>query len=276
MTYEKAKELFATARYPEKGKPVANNTRLFDRGTHFAVRLHETDVVDIYPDGTYRVRTGGWQTVTTKERINSFSPCRVSQTNGVWYIHPPLGVWDPDMETDHEWKGGYTGDPQNRSVTLFVDDALLGPDGYPLDPVDMDEVRETERLKRKLDRMVAKYVKGFLKHIADNGGLEAPSGGDCWNCCMTDRDRPIGEPRGLAMGIDHILLHFEEKYYVPALLHNAFMENGRNPSYFWPRKGENGLGSEFWTGHALRYYLGKLKPQLLEAMRERESQGVAA
>lgn len=249
MTFERCKELFSTARYPERGKPLANNTRLFDRGTHFAIRLHETDVVEVYPDDTQKLFTGGWQTYTTKDRINGWSSARIYQSNGIWYMN---------------------------DGSLFYEGIAVAPGGIVVDPVSDKEVKETERLKRKLDRMVAKYVKGFLKHIADNGGLEAPSGGDCWGCCMTGGDRPAGEPRGLAMGIDHILLHFEEKYYVPALLHNAFMENGRNPSYFWPRKGENGLGSEFWTGHALRYYLGKLKPQLLEALRERESLEVAA
>jgi hypothetical protein len=66
-----------------KRRKIANNTWLERRSTNFdsdiedpddeiAVRLHNTDVVTFRRDGAITLNTGGWFTVTTKERINRF------------------------------------------------------------------------------------------------------------------------------------------------------------------------------------------------------------
>lgn len=85
MTFEQAAQLFASAR---KGyKPLENNTKLVkvDDNT-FGVKLHATNVVLIHRDGTYTLNTGGWQTVTTKDRLNKYSPASVYQKNRLWYV----------------------------------------------------------------------------------------------------------------------------------------------------------------------------------------------
>lgn len=68
-------------------RKVGNNTyaRILDDGA-VAIRLHNTDVVTIHPDNTVTLRTGGWQTSTTKDRINQYSPVRVYQRKYEWYI----------------------------------------------------------------------------------------------------------------------------------------------------------------------------------------------
>ena len=38
--------------------------------------LHAVDVVTINSDGTYTLRNGGWNTVTTMERIRGYAPVR--------------------------------------------------------------------------------------------------------------------------------------------------------------------------------------------------------
>src|SRR5207249_5341140 len=56
-------------RRDERG--IANNTRLVRRAAdRLAVRLHRTDVVTFYADGRITLSTGGWETVTTRDRIN--------------------------------------------------------------------------------------------------------------------------------------------------------------------------------------------------------------
>ncbi len=59
-------------------RPIANNTRLEMRGNTYgddiAVRLHGTDVVTYHADGTITLNTGGYWTVTTRDRINRFVP----------------------------------------------------------------------------------------------------------------------------------------------------------------------------------------------------------
>ena len=49
------------------------------------VRLHSTYIVKFWPDGQVTLHTGGWQTVTTKDRINEFITGRVYQKNHKWF-----------------------------------------------------------------------------------------------------------------------------------------------------------------------------------------------
>ncbi len=67
----------------------------------------------------------------------------------------------------------------------------------------------------KHDKQIKKYIEGYIKALFDEK-IEKPSNGDCWGCLM--KDVTTGKT---VMGTDHILSHFEEKYYVPSLLMNA-------------------------------------------------------
>jgi hypothetical protein len=73
-------------------RPLQNNTRVERRGEDIAVRLHATDVVVWHPDETFELFTGGWYTVTTKDRINGATPARVYSDGGNWFVD----VLDPD------------------------------------------------------------------------------------------------------------------------------------------------------------------------------------
>lgn len=70
---------------------VANNTYRWtdpETGdTHF--RLHETDVVTLHTDGTTTLRTGGFKTNTTKDRMNRFMPngYYITRANGIWWVN---------------------------------------------------------------------------------------------------------------------------------------------------------------------------------------------
>lgn len=82
LTYNEARLLMESARNKANGKPLQNNTRLFEKKrrvgereeTYYTVRFHSTDIVEIYPNGTYGVRTNGWETITTAQRIRDYSP----------------------------------------------------------------------------------------------------------------------------------------------------------------------------------------------------------
>lgn len=59
-------------------RPLCNNTRLIRLGpSRIAVRLHSTYIVTYHADGRQTLYAAGWQTVTTKARINGFSAARV-------------------------------------------------------------------------------------------------------------------------------------------------------------------------------------------------------
>ena len=86
LTYEECERLMETARSRDRGKPLANNTRLFDRGGRFALRLHNTDIMFVYPDG-WTLSAGHWQTATTKQRLNDWGPIRIYQRDFAWYVN---------------------------------------------------------------------------------------------------------------------------------------------------------------------------------------------
>ena len=86
MTHTEAVSMVRGKRNANRRK-IGNNTYAemnFDGSV--GIWLHSTEVVTIHPDNTYTLRCGGWQTVTTKDRINQYSPVRVYQKNFEWFV----------------------------------------------------------------------------------------------------------------------------------------------------------------------------------------------
>lgn len=64
---------------------LANNTVLVHHTSEperYAVRLHETDVVTFYRDGSVKLDSGGWQTFTTRDRMTRCG-FRVGMSGGI-------------------------------------------------------------------------------------------------------------------------------------------------------------------------------------------------
>lgn len=206
MQYDEAKALLKTARVQARGKKINHHTYIVPADNEaVAVRLHETNIVTFAPDGTITLNSGGWRTATTKERMNDAlrdHGVQITASNGMWYV------------------GG----------SLFYENIAI-KDGVVLNPrmpVDL------EIYKKQIDKMVKTYIKGFIDHIVENG-LEEPDGGDCWACHMKAMD---GRPD--ALGVDHYLSHFEEKYYVPSLFFTALMEKKYgNLPFIWNMMKDN-------------------------------------
>jgi len=72
------------------GKPVKvdNNTWQYYRPNgEFVTRHMTTDIIVINHDHhTVHLHTGGWKSVTTKDRMNKFSPFNVYQRNHKWFV----------------------------------------------------------------------------------------------------------------------------------------------------------------------------------------------
>lgn len=86
MTHSEAILMVRGKRNAQRRK-VGNNTYaeiLHDNSV--GIMLHSTYVVKIHEDNTYTLQSGGWQTVTTKDRINQYSPVRVYQRNYEWFV----------------------------------------------------------------------------------------------------------------------------------------------------------------------------------------------
>ena len=179
-------------------RKVANHTYLKRRGDDIALQLHTTDVVTFHRDGSITLSSGGWRTVTTKERISSYY--RVSSVAGVWYM---------------------------KDGSLFYDGVTVDAAGDVVNPrVSGDYEVRLKTLKKRI-RTFAKAFEANTKDIA------LPSNGDCWGCSFTAADNDPTH-RIEVMGIDHYWVHFEEGYFVPSLLGNAILSKGYgNPSFIY-------------------------------------------
>ena len=104
-------------------RPIQNNTRLvrIDDDT-IAVVLHRTAVVSYHRDGTFTLYGGGWNTVTTKQRIRSYSPSNPgSDGNGRWIVGFTGEITAPNIQKCRTCK--------HRGRWL-ADDRCYGPGWY--------------------------------------------------------------------------------------------------------------------------------------------------
>ena len=184
-------------------RKLCNNTYLKIRdGEAIAVLLHSTDVVTYHKDGRIVLGTGGWQTVTTKERMNRFSPFRIWSEKGVWLLS--IGTpWREPTQAPWTYRDG---------VTLCNGDLT----GEGEDP------KKTQKLRAR----VLKYARAYIKALIA-GEVPEPSGGDCWFCAMVPQDGSrIYEG-------NHILSHIEESYFVPSIIVRAFETFGASQAMYW-------------------------------------------
>ena len=107
MNWFTAQRLMATARNPEKGKPIGSNTRLYFESAwhekHYTIRLHGNVIMTIYKHHIV-LSDGGWRTVTTKERLNRYLPrgFHVYQKDWVWYLRDSNNDIDYNF-SDVQW-----------------------------------------------------------------------------------------------------------------------------------------------------------------------------
>src|ERR1700757_3502505 len=113
MNYQEANAKL-TGRNQQRRK-LANNTYLERREDgRIAVRLHDTNIITYLPNGDVELSAGGrWRTVTTKARMNEYTPYgfSISQRKGQWYV------------VTHDEKYKWT------NLALFEDGIVLHIDG---------------------------------------------------------------------------------------------------------------------------------------------------
>jgi hypothetical protein len=99
-TYNEAREMLN----PRAERTIANNTRLRLHGSSIGLILHCTEVVTFNADGSIVLRTGGYHTVTTKDRLN-----RVARAHG-WSVYAKAREWFVGHRsgTEFEFEDGFT------------------------------------------------------------------------------------------------------------------------------------------------------------------------
>lgn len=129
-----------------ESRKIANHTYLKRRtSTCVAVRLHATDVLTFHDDGRIHVSTGGWNTVTTKDRINS---------------HLPDGwrVWT-ESEEMFIGRGGWT----NPVAAFNGNSVVIEADGTVTGGVSVEEKRADIRAARNEARRPVNRARYWIR-----------------------------------------------------------------------------------------------------------------
>lgn len=130
MTFHSQADDVLTGRCAQRRK-IDNNTWYERRDANIAVRLHNTDILLYSPDGWVTYDTGGWMTVTTKDRMNKFGPLHIHSTRGEWtlggqpYIdgisyNPENGRWSGVLDHDDHRARQARNEATRRQITKFV------------------------------------------------------------------------------------------------------------------------------------------------------------
>lgn len=134
MNWYDAQRLMATARDKSKGKPIANNTRLWENnygnvGSYY-ITLHGNMIVKIFQEGNEYFHAG-WRTVTTKERLNRYMHRHhIIQMDWVWYVR------DLHVDVGEDWHKNL---PEFYNGMFISNDNVMYRDkiDYMLRPLDV-------------------------------------------------------------------------------------------------------------------------------------------
>ncbi|MFA5049291.1 MAG: hypothetical protein WC516_09770 [Patescibacteria group bacterium] len=196
-----------------QSRKIANNTYLQRRDSDIVVKLHDTDIITYKSNGDIVLNSGGWHTMTTKDRLNNNLPRElyISQNKGIWYIK------------NLRYKDG---------LTIKASGKILNYDKTSNDSKD-------NKLKAK--------IKAYAKLCSSKIPLDLPNGGDCWYCYMQTNDgKSLGDN---FKDKEHLLSHIKENYIVPSLVYNALKERYNAPMAFsYAFKSEHDL-----SGYLLDY-----------------------
>lgn len=214
-------------------KKIGHNTWLQKTDESIEAIYHETAVVVYEKDGTIWANTGGWHTVTTKDRLNQLLPnTQVYSKSGIWYINGER----------------------------FFDGVQVDCYGKVLNPLPEKDQSEVDDFNKKTTKEIKKFVANYMDELVLNG-LPMPSGGDCWGCLGM-----IGDDK------DHLFQHMEEQYFVPSLAVNALRERGYQDAgiyYFLDMQPEENRMGGRSTQYGTRVSVDTVKRALTKYMRNR-------
>lgn len=178
-------------------RKVSHNTYAERRGEDVAIRLHATDILTFHADDTITANSGGWRTVTTKDRLNSFLPA-------------PLCVYSVDGVWTLQRRGNAPG-----VVSEFYDGMRFDRHGDMVTDVLIDSGREMKRQKREITAYVKLYTDARIAELVADAA-ENGTAGDCLFCqLMTDE-----------MGAEHLSEHIREGYTMATLAFYAVKRAG--------------------------------------------------
>lgn len=90
FNYAKACEIISTSKNPGF-VPISNSVALEWDGTRHHLVLYKTRIITINPDNTHTIRTGGYRTRTTQERLSRYGYHIIKVRKGEWFVSLPQG-----------------------------------------------------------------------------------------------------------------------------------------------------------------------------------------
>lgn len=217
-SFKKAEEILLTNKMGKtlERRKLANHTYAIRKSeSEIAVRLHDTDIVTFVKGKGVRLNSGGWRTMTTRQRINNYLPpgTRLEVNRGVWSI--------VRMTKHMEEGGGHHFSYPVADKWLYEDGIMLRYSGAPVNRKSQARIEREVKEATRLRKMARDYALRYVNAV-EAGEVPLPGAGDCWHCLMKTQD-------GVAMGdlgsrSDHIESHIEEDYFVPSLAVNALLE----------------------------------------------------
>lgn len=240
-------------------RKIANNTYLVRRGDDIAVKLHDTYVVTYHRTNPWApltdrpaphatsLDTGGWLTVTTKDRINACLPddVRVSSVQGTWEVR--FGGWQNPRDVVRYTDGitivqPYAGGPH------VPDERSLLPG---------EDAHRQDKHNATMRRLIGRYIKGYVgEHQTESSAC---------TLCKTQHTlypqgsagRPLYVSIGDAMDdTQHLVDHMIDGVYPMGLIHQAVSAAGYNVNYATADTVKRSLRKYLGT----RLYLGATAP----------------
>ena len=127
MLYIEASLLFSKCRNRDKGYRLpgrGGKTRLVACGFGYGIKYCDTVVVKFNTDGTYRFNTDGHFTRTTRERIEEYSPVRITSFARQWYFSPKKYPNEYYLFLDGPFKVSAEGRPELGSNSVCTYEEL--------------------------------------------------------------------------------------------------------------------------------------------------------
>lgn len=146
-----------------ESRKIANNTYLQRRGPNrIAVKFHNTDVVTYVrePDSIdfrwgIELNSGGWLTMSTKDRMNSHipRPCQVFSRDGRWFVTRAESLTDPTLDWDN--------------APAYADGMSLwrmGPLGiwYVKGEADENVVAREDAHNKRINKLITAYMRSTV------------------------------------------------------------------------------------------------------------------
>lgn len=151
-----------------QSRKLENNTYLQrSDGNTIAVRLHSTDILTFHADGRIEVSTGGWNTITTRYRLNRYLP-------------RPWHVYAERLSTILSKRPWFTDSRPTKAAEYLLDNsATILPDGRVEGGGNVErwraEIRQQDNARRRQNSRLRYWIRAARAIYRDSSACTGRS-----------------------------------------------------------------------------------------------------